>query len=166
MKQRIQLTVNGVAHDLLVEPNRTLTQAIREDLGLTGTKQGCEVGDCGACTVLLDDKPVPSCLVLAVQANGHTITTVEGLANERGLHPLQSAFIREGAIQCGFCTPGMILSAKALLDQKKNPTRQEIRQGLSGHLCRCTGYQKIIDAVEAAANELAPKKGGGHGQKR
>jgi len=165
MKQSIQLTVNGVTHDLLVESNRTLTQAIREDLGLTGTKQGCEVGDCGVCTILLDGKPVPSCLVLAVQANRHRITTVEGLANEKGLHPLQSAFVRRGAIQCGFCTPGMILSAKALLDQKNHPTRQEIRQALSGNLCRCTGYQKIIDAVEVAANELAPKEGGDHGQK-
>ena len=165
MKQRIQLTVNGVPHDLLVEPNRTLTQVIREDLSLTGTKQGCELGDCGACTVLLDGKPVPSCLVLAVQANGHTVTTIEGLANERGLHPLQSAFVSEGAIQCGFCTSGMILSAKSLLDRNDHPTRQEIRQAVSGNLCRCTGYQKIIDAVETAAAKRAPAKGGDHGRK-
>ena len=164
MKQRIQLTVNGVRHDLLVEPNRTLTQLIREDLGLTGTKQGCEVGDCGACTVLFDGKPVPSCLVLAVQAKGHTVTTIEGLADEKGLHPIQSVFVTEGAIQCGFCTSGMILSAKSLLDRNDHPTRQEIRQAISGNLCRCTGYQKIVDAVERAAEKRTPSKGGDHGR--
>ncbi|NIN70268.1 MAG: 2Fe-2S iron-sulfur cluster binding domain-containing protein, partial [Anaerolineae bacterium] len=111
MKHTIQLTVNGICHDLLVEPSRTLAQVIRQDLGLTGTKQGCEVGDCGACTVILNGKPVNSCLVLAVEANGHTVTTIEGLAGREGLHPLQSAFVTEGAIQCGFCTSGMILSA-------------------------------------------------------
>ena len=163
MKHVIQLTVNGVSHDLLVDPNRTLTQVIREDLGLTGTKQGCEVGDCGACTVILDDKPVNSCLLLAVQANGHTITTIEGLADPQGLHPLQSAFVTEGAIQCGFCTSGMILSAKALLDQDQDPTRQDIREAISGNLCRCTGYQKIVDAIEVAAGIVASKKGGDSG---
>ena len=165
MKQRIQLTVNGVLHDLLVEPNRTLAQVIREDLRLTGTKQGCEVGDCGACTVLLDGKPVTSCLILAVQAGGHAVTTIEGLADQKGLDPLQSAFIDQGAIQCGFCTSGMILSAKSLLDRNDHPTRQEIRQAISGNLCRCTGYQKIIDAVETAAAKSAPAKGGDHGRK-
>jgi len=163
MKHTIQLTVNGICHDLLVDPNRTLTQVIREDLGLTGTKQGCEVGDCGACTVILDGKPVNSCLLLAVQANGHTITTIEGLADPQGLHPLQSAFVTEGAIQCGFCTSGMILSAKSLLDQDQDPTRQDIRQAISGNLCRCTGYQKIVDAIEVAARVVASKKGGDSG---
>ncbi len=159
MAQTIQITVNGVSHDLLVESNRTLAQVIREDLGLTGTKQGCEIGDCGVCTVILDGKAVNSCLVLAVEAGGHTITTIEGLAGERGLHPLQSAFVNEGAIQCGFCTSGMILSAKVLLDHNPHPTRQDIRQGISGNLCRCTGYQKIVDAVEMAAKMLTSEKG-------
>lgn len=163
MKHMIQLTVNEVCHDLLVEPNRTLAQIIREDLGLTGTKQGCEVGDCGACTVILDGRPVNSCLLLAVQADGHSITTIEGLADGQGLHPLQTAFVTEGAIQCGFCTSGMILSAKALLNQDQHPTRQEIRQTISGNLCRCTGYQKIVDAIEVAAKMLDSKKGGDNG---
>lgn len=159
MKQVIQLQVNGVCHDLLVEPNRTLVQVIREDLGLTGTKQGCEVGDCGTCTVILDGKAVNACLVLAVQANGRSITTIEGLANGDGVHLLQAAFVERGAIQCGFCTSGMILAAKVLLDKTQNPTREEIRQAISGNLCRCTGYQKIVDAVELAAKRLAPEKG-------
>jgi carbon-monoxide dehydrogenase small subunit len=163
MKHILQLTVNGTSHDLLVEPNRTLAQVIREDLDLTGTKQGCEVGDCGACTILLDGKPVNSCLILAVEANGHTITTIEGLAGDEGLHPLQSAFVNEGAIQCGFCTSGMILSAKALLDRDQHPTRETIRQAISGNLCRCTGYQKIVDATEVAAKILTSKKGGDNG---
>ncbi len=163
MAQTIQITVNGVSHDLLVESNRTLAQVIREDLGLTGTKQGCEIGDCGVCTVILDGKAVNSCLVLAVEAGGHTITTIEGLAGERGLHPLQSAFVNEGAIQCGFCTSGMILSAKVLLDHNPHPTRQDIRQGISGNLCRCTGYQKIVDAVEVAAKMLTSEKGNDDG---
>jgi len=163
MKHTIQITVNGDSHDLLVEPNRSLAQVIREDLGLTGTKQGCKIGDCGACTVILDDKPVNSCLVLAVEANGHTVTTIEGLADEKGLHPLQSAFINGGAIQCGFCTSGMILSAKALLDHNVNSTRQQIRQAISGNLCRCTGYQKIVDAIEVAAKTLVSEKGKDNG---
>jgi len=163
MKRMIQLTVNGFDHDLLVESNRTLTQVIREDLGLTGTKQGCEIGDCGACTVLLDGKPVNSCLILASQANGHTIITIEGLTGSEGLHPLQSAFITEGAIQCGFCTSGMILSAKVLLEKGRHPTRQEIRQAISGNLCRCTGYQKIVDAVEVVAKKLAFEEEEDHG---
>lgn len=158
MKHAIQLTVNGISHELLVEANRTLTQVIREDLGLTGIKQGCEIGDCGACTVILDGKPVNSCLVLAVQANGGMITTIEGLAGDAGLHPLQSAFVNEGAIQCGFCTSGMILSGKALLDINPQPTRQDIRQAISGNLCRCTGYQKIVDAIEMTSRILASKE--------
>lgn len=158
MKHAIQLTVNGISHELLVEANRTLTQVIREDLGLTGIKQGCEIGDCGACTVILDGKPVNSCLVLAVQANGSMIITIEGLAGDAGLHPLQSAFVNEGAIQCGFCTSGMILSGKALLDTNPQPTRQDIRQAISGNLCRCTGYQKIVDAIEVVSRILASKE--------
>ncbi len=163
MKHTIQLTINGVIHDLLVEPSQTLAQVIREDIGLTGTKQGCEVGDCGACTVILDDKPVNSCLVLAVEANGHTITTIEGLARDGELHPLQSAFVNKGAIQCGFCTSGMILSAKALLDSHERPSREEIRQAISGNLCRCTGYQKIVDAIERAAGMVSSEKGEDNG---
>jgi carbon-monoxide dehydrogenase small subunit len=163
MKHTIQVTINGVVHDLLVEPSQTLAQVIREDIGLTGTKQGCEVGDCGVCTVILDDKPVNSCLVLAVEANGHTITTIEGLAGDGELHPLQSAFVSKGAIQCGFCTSGMTLSAKALLDRHERPSREEIRQAISGNLCRCTGYQKIVDAIERAAEMVSSEKGEDNG---
>lgn len=153
-KIRIELTVNGKQHDLLVAPNRTLAQTLREDLRLTGTKQGCEVGDCGSCTVLLDDAPVNSCLVLAVQAAGRRVTTIEGLAQGNELHPIQEAMIQHGAIQCGFCTPGMILSAKALLDQNPDPDAGEIKAALSGNLCRCTGYQKIVEAVQDAAAKM------------
>ena len=155
MKQRLNLKVNGRAEELLVEPNKTLLQVIREDLGLTGAKHGCGVGDCGSCTVLLDGRPVNSCLVLALQAEGREITTIEGLAQEGELHPVQDAFIDHGAIQCGFCSPGMILTSKALLDQNPDPTREEIRRAISGNLCRCTGYQKIVEAVEDAAKRLA-----------
>jgi len=153
-KIRIELTVNGKQHDLLVAPNRTLAQTLREDLRLTGTKQGCEVGDCGSCTVLLDDVPVNSCLVLAVQAAGRRVTTIEGLAQGNELHPIQEAMIQHGAIQCGFCTPGMILSAKALLDRNPDPDAGEIKDALSGNLCRCTGYQKIVEAVQDAAAKM------------
>lgn len=156
-KMRITLTVNGVARDLLTAPNRTLLQLLREDLKLTGTKHGCGEGDCGSCTVLMDGKPVNSCLVLAVQADGRSITTIEGLAEGPKLHPIQQAFVDKGAIQCGFCSPGMILSAKALLERKKRPNRDEIRQALSGNLCRCTGYQKIVDAVASAGRNQKPK---------
>jgi len=153
-KQLVRLNVNDVEYDLLVAPNRTLTQVLREDLGLTGTKHGCGVGDCGSCTVLLDGRPVNSCLVLAVQAHSRQITTIEGVADGRNLHPIQEAFVEKGAIQCGFCTPGMILSTKALLDRKENPSREEIRKALSGNLCRCTGYQKIEEAVAAASEKM------------
>ncbi len=151
MKSFIQLTVNGQPVDAAVEPNRTLLQFLREDLGLTGTKHGCGLGDCGACTVILDGKPVNSCLVLAIQANGGEVLTIEGLAENGKLHPIQQAFVDKGAIQCGFCTPGMILSAKALLDANPNATEQEIRMAISGNLCRCTGYQKIVEAIGEAA---------------
>ena len=151
MKSFIQLTVNGRPVEALVEPNRTLIQFLREDLGLTGTKHGCGLGDCGACTVILDGQPVNSCLVLAISANGREVLTIEGLAENGKLHPVQQAFVDRGSIQCGFCSPGMILSAKALLDTNPNPTEQEIRMAISGNLCRCTGYQKIVEAIGEAA---------------
>ena len=157
MKRVITLNVNGKEYELAVAPNRTLTQALRDDLGLLGTKEGCGVGDCGACTVIMDGKPVNSCLILAVQAAGSELTTIEGVAGAQGLHPIQKDFVELGAIQCGFCTPGMVLSAKSLLDGNPEPTEREIRQALSGNLCRCTGYQKIVEAVEQAAKAM--KKG-------
>ena len=149
MKKLIKLTVNDREVEIAVEPNMTLTDLIRYELGLTGTKKGCETGDCGACTVLLDGIPVNSCLVLAVQANGAKVETIEGIESEAGLHPVQDAFVEKGAIQCGFCSPGMILSAKHLLDKNPNPDESEIRAAISGNLCRCTGYQKIIDAIKS-----------------
>jgi len=151
MKKEISLTVNGELYGLAVEPNRTLLQVLREDLGLTGTKEGCGKGDCGSCTVLVDGKATNSCLTLAMQVKGKSITTIEGLATADGLHPLQQAFIQYGAIQCGFCTPGMILSAKALLDENPHPTEEEVKRSLAGNLCRCTGYTKIIEAVMVVA---------------
>ncbi|MDA8405617.1 MAG: (2Fe-2S)-binding protein [Deltaproteobacteria bacterium] len=154
MKKAIQLTINGQPVEASVSPNQTLVQFLRDDMGLTGTKHGCGLGDCGACTVLLDGKAVNSCLVLAVQADGCQILTIEGLAENGKLHPLQQAFVDKGAIQCGFCTPGMILSAKALLDEKPNPTELEIRTAISGNLCRCTGYQKIVEAIGEAAEVI------------
>jgi len=153
MKQLIRLTVNDRDYELAVEPNTTLVDLIRYEIGLTGTKKGCDLGDCGACTVILDGKAVNSCLVLAVQANGRKVQTVEGLETAEGLHPLQKAFVEKGAIQCGFCTSGMILSAKELLDRNPRPGEPEIRRAISGNLCRCTGYQKIIEAVKDAAGE-------------
>ena len=149
MKKLIYISVNDCDYEVAVEPNQTLTDLLRYQLGLTGTKKGCELGDCGSCTVIMDGKPVNSCLVLAMQANGRKITTVEGLETEKGLHPVQKAFVEKGAIQCGFCTSGMILSAKSLLDKNPAPTEAEIRSGLSGNLCRCTGYQKIVEAVQS-----------------
>jgi aerobic carbon-monoxide dehydrogenase small subunit len=154
MKTIIRITVNGEVVESAVEPNATLTQFLRGDLELTGTKHGCGLGDCGACTVLLDGKPVNSCLVLAIQANGRDVLTIEGLAENGVLHPIQQAFVDHGAIQCGFCTPGMILSAKALLDDNPNPTEAEIRTAISGNLCRCTGYQKIVEAIQLAAQTI------------
>ncbi len=149
MKTLITLTINGQMHEIAVSPNRTLADLLRYDLGLTGTKKGCDTGDCGACTVILDGDAVNSCLVLAVQAQGSIVETIEGMAKEKGLHPLQQAFVEKGAIQCGFCSPGMIMSAKSLLDKNPNPTNEEIRNGISGNLCRCTGYQKIFEAIES-----------------
>jgi carbon-monoxide dehydrogenase small subunit len=155
MKHLIRLTVNDRVYELAVDPNTTLVDLLRYHIGLTGTKKGCDLGDCGACTVLMDGQAVNSCLVLAVQANGRTIQTIEGLATEQGPHPLQQAFIEKGAIQCGFCTSGMILSAKALLDRTPNPLEPEIRRAISGNLCRCTGYQKIIEAVQDVGAALS-----------
>jgi len=149
MKNLIKLTVNDREVEIAVAPNMTLVNLIRYELGLTGTKKGCETGDCGACTVIMDGIPVNSCLVLAVQANGRKIETIEGLETEVGLHPVQEAFVEKGAIQCGFCSPGMILSAKHLLDKHPNPEEGQIRAAISGNLCRCTGYQKIIEAIKS-----------------
>ena len=151
MKTLITLTVNGTEHELAIEPNRTLLDVLRYDLELTGTKKGCDVGECGSCTVILNGKPVNACLVLAIQANGAEILTIEGLKPSQGLHPLQQAFVEKGAIQCGFCSPGMLLSASSLLKQNPNPTEEEIRTALSGNLCRCTGYQKIVEAIQSIA---------------
>jgi len=148
MKKIIRLKINDQEHELAVEPNLTLVDLLRDELNLTGTKKGCEIGDCGSCTVIMDEKTVNSCLVLAVQANGREITTIEGLENEQGLHPIQESFVQHGAIQCGFCTSGMILSAKSLLDNNPNPEETEIRTAISGNLCRCTGYQKIVEAIK------------------
>ena len=153
-KHRIQITVNEEEHDLLVHPNRTLLDLIRYDLGLTGTKQGCDEGDCGACTVIINGKVVASCLVLAVEVDGAAITTIEGMHNGDELHPIQQAFVDSGAVQCGFCTPGMILTTKALLDEIPDPSEDEIKHYLEGNLCRCTGYTKILDAVNIAIKQL------------
>lgn len=153
MKKMIHLTINDKEYDVVAAPNQTLADLLRYQLGLTGTKKGCEMGDCGSCTVILDGKPVNSCLVLAMQADGRTVTTIEGLGTEEGLDPVQKAFVEKGAIQCGFCSPGMILSAKNLLDTNPDPDEKEIRQAISGNLCRCTGYQKIIEAVKSVKNQ-------------
>jgi carbon-monoxide dehydrogenase small subunit len=152
--QICELTVNGEVIRCAVHPATTLCEALRYDLGLTGTKQGCDKGDCGACTVLFDGRPHLSCLTLALSAQGHAIDTVEGLRGADGLHPVQDAFDLCGAAQCGFCTPGILMSAVALLRENNHPTRGEIAAALSGNLCRCTGYTKIFDAVEMAATTL------------
>jgi aerobic carbon-monoxide dehydrogenase small subunit len=155
----VSLVVNGKPASAHVSGHTTLLELLRDYLGLVGTKNGCAEGDCGACTVIMNDQPVKSCLVLAVQANGATIGTVEGLAGLDGrLHPLQEAFIECGAVQCGFCTPGVLMAAKGLLDRNPAPTRQEIREALAGNLCRCTGYVKIFAAVELAASRLGARR--------
>jgi carbon-monoxide dehydrogenase small subunit len=153
-KHRITLTVNGLVYELEVEPRERLIDVLRYKLGYTGVKEGCSTGDCGSCTVLLDGKPVTSCLVLAVSANGKSIVTVEGIAREGKLHPVQQAFFEHGAVQCGFCTPGFIVNSYALLNENPNPDIETIRYWLAGNLCRCTGYQKIIKAVLAAAEMM------------
>jgi len=150
----IRITLNGEPTDLSFAPYKTLLEVLREDLGHTGTKHGCELGECGACAVLLDGKAVLSCLVLAVDCDGSDVTTVEGLAADGQLHPLQEAFADHGGSQCGYCTPGMLVTAKALLDQNPHPSRDQIREALSGNLCRCTGYLQIFDAVEAAITKI------------
>jgi carbon-monoxide dehydrogenase small subunit len=154
MKRLLRLEVNGAEVEVAVRPNRTLVELLREDLGLTGTKQGCGEGDCGTCTVLLDGVPVNSCLVLALEVEGRRVTTVEGLAREGRLHPVQEAFVETGGVQCGFCTPGMLLVAAALLESNPDPTDEEIREAIAGNLCRCTGYQKIVDSIRAAAGAM------------
>jgi aerobic-type carbon monoxide dehydrogenase small subunit (CoxS/CutS family) len=160
MRVRIALTVNDEALEALAPVHKTLLEVLREDLGLTGTKHGCELGECGTCTVLVDGEPVLSCLVLPVEVEGRRITTVEGLAQGGRLHPLQQAFAELGAAQCGYCTPGILLTATALLAERPSPTRQEVKEALAGNLCRCTGYTKILDAVELAALRM------GHGESR
>ncbi len=157
LKQSITLRVNGQEYEVSTLPNRTLLEVLREDLMHTGTKEACDDGVCGTCTVLVDGKPLRSCLLLAVQAQGKEITTIEGLAQGERLHPIQQAFIDQGAIQCGFCPPGMILTAKALLEETAEPDDREIKRAISGNFCRCTGYNKIVDAIKAAA---VPIKGG------
>jgi carbon-monoxide dehydrogenase small subunit len=153
----VTITVNDVTYTIKIEPNLTLVEVLRDTLGLTGTKKSCNEGECGACTVLMEGEPVPSCLVLAMDAQDKSVTTIEGLSKGEQLHPLQEAFVKYGGIQCGFCTPGMILSAKALLDEKPDPSPLEVRAALSGNLCRCTGYQQIVDSVMAAAKTMSCK---------
>ena len=150
----VRMNVNGETRELLVPVHKTLLEVLREDMQLTGTKHGCELGECGTCTVLVDGKPHLSCLVLPIQVQGRTITTIEGMADGSQLHPLQTAFAELGAAQCGYCSPGMLLSARSLLEENPEPTRDEIREALAGNLCRCTGYMKILEAVELAAGRL------------
>jgi carbon-monoxide dehydrogenase small subunit len=159
-KRIIRLTVNDEEEELMAAPNRTLLEVLRNDLNLTGAKEGCGEGACGACTVLVDGQPVYSCLTLAVDVQGKAITTIEGLADGARLHPIQQAFVDHAAIQCGFCSPGMVLVAKALLDENPRPTQQEAREAISGNVCRCTGYAKIVEAVLTAAETV--QEGGSH----
>jgi len=156
-KQIINLRINGEPRELAVEPNWTLLETVREALGYTGSKEGCGTGDCGACSMIVDGSLITSCLMLAPQADGRAIVSIEGLATNGDLHPVQQAFIDAGGVQCGFCTPGMVMAAAALLDHTPKPTFEEIRNGLAGNLCRCTGYTKIFQAVELAAQRMATK---------
>ncbi len=153
----LELTVNEKTYKLEIEPDERLIDVLRRRLGFTGTKEGCGEGECGACTVILDGRTVNSCLVLGVQAHGRKIITIEGVGDRRRPHPVQRAFVEEGAVQCGYCTPGMVLSAKALLDKNSDPSPQEIGVAMSGNLCRCTGYDKILRAVQRAAREVSGK---------
>jgi carbon-monoxide dehydrogenase small subunit len=150
----LRLKVNGTSYAIRVKASATLLDVIREELGLTGAKEGCGLGECGACTVIMGDKTVNACIVLAIEAQGKEITTIEGLADGDKLHPIQEAFVEAGGMQCGFCTPGMILSTKVLLEKNKDPSDDEIRRGLSGNFCRCTGYTKIFESVRAAAQKM------------
>jgi carbon-monoxide dehydrogenase small subunit len=158
-KQLLTMTVNGNEIDVAVAPNTTLLEVLRDDLGFTGVKEGCSEGVCGACTVLMNGAPIRSCLTLALEAEGASVTTIEGLASRGQLHPVQQAFIDQGAVQCGFCTPGMILSSKALLDRSPHPTDEEIKTALAGNFCRCTGYKKILDAVRSVATQSTAETG-------
>jgi carbon-monoxide dehydrogenase small subunit len=155
-KTIIQATINGQPVEFLAEPYQSLLECLRDILGLTGTKEGCNDGNCGACSVLLNGRLVNACLVLGVEIEGQEVTTIEGLANWRGLHPVQQAFVKEDGLQCGYCTPGMIIAAKALLERNPNPSEKQIRTWLAGNLCRCTGYDKIIRSVQAAARQTPP----------
>jgi len=159
MGKEIRLVVNDEPTSLNVESHWTLLKVIRDSMGLTGTKEGCGEGECGSCTVLVDGKAVNACLILAVDMDGRTVTTIEGLAQGSELHPLQKAFLEKGAVQCGFCTPGMILTAKSLLDQNPHPSEEEIRFAIAGNLCRCTGYAKIVDAIRTLAERREGRKG-------
>ena len=154
MKQPIELKVNGQLHEVEIDPWRTLQDVLRDNLGLTGAKKGCDGGDCGACSVILDGKLVTSCLILAIEAQGKDIITIEGLSKDGQLDPVQKAFVEHGAIQCGFCTPGMILAAKVLLDRNPKPTEAEVRHAMVGNLCRCTGYSKIVEAIMAVSQTV------------
>ena len=153
-KQTIHLTVNGQPQEVAVEPHWTLLETVREQLALTGSKEGCGTGDCGACSMIVDGKLITSCLMLAPEADGSEVLTIEGLARNGELHPVQQSFIEAGGVQCGFCTPGMIMATKALLDRNSRPTLEDVRLGLAGNLCRCTGYAKIYEAVLAAAERI------------
>ena len=152
MRHRIHTTINEEQYEIWVESRKTLLDLLREDLDLTGTKKGCDQGSCGACTVLLDEKPVNSCMILAVEADGRKVVTIEGLSRGSHLHPLQEAFIKHGAVQCGYCSPGMILMAKSLLDGNPQPTEDEVKRYISGNLCRCGAYKTIVKAIQAAAS--------------
>jgi carbon-monoxide dehydrogenase small subunit len=156
---RLTLRVNGEAHDVLFAPYKTLLEVLREDLDLTGTKHGCELGECGACAVLMDGRPVLSCLVLAVECEGRSIETVEGLGRGAELHPLQAAFADLGGAQCGYCTPGILMTAKALLDTNPHPDREQIKEAIAGNLCRCTGYLQIFESIEEGARRMRCKEG-------
>ena len=157
MRKTLQLTVNGELRQVLVEPYYSLLDALRDDIRLTGTKKGCDEGDCGACTVFLNGKSVTSCMVLAHSAHDSEVTTIEGLADVEELHPVQQAFVDHGGLQCGFCIPGLIMSATALLQENPSPTEEEVRFGIGGNLCRCTGYSKVVEAVLAAAEDMRTK---------
>ncbi len=154
MKTGIELRINGDNYEVLVSPNNTLLEVLRERLGLMGTKRGCDLGSCGACTVLINGEAYLSCLMLAMDAVGKEIVTIEGLENGGGLHPLQKAFVEKGGLQCGFCTPGMILTAKAILDEEERPTEETIKKKMAGNLCRCTGYKKIVESVMSARDQI------------
>lgn len=159
MKRVLSFTLNGDPIEVVCKDNMTLLDLLRDKLGLTGTKKGCEQGECGACTVMLDGKPVNSCCTLAVECEGRDVVTVEGIAKNGQLHPIQKQFIEKWALQCGYCTPGMIMSVKALLDVNPHPTELEIREAIEGNLCRCTGYAKIVEAIQAAAAEMNWEEG-------